>query len=190
MVSALVGAAGGVAFARHRAQAPVPAAKTDIEPQTLIDGARRAGIADARYTLVEFGDYECPICRKLAPEVRRLRAKHTEMAFVFRNLPLTGIHGFAPALSERVLSAPDAAEYWRRHDEQMALEGPISTARQKLSPPLAHSGTSGKAVDAALSRDEALGSRLALHATPTFYVCRPDGVWKLGSLAQVDELVP
>ncbi|MEJ2211050.1 MAG: thioredoxin domain-containing protein, partial [Anaerolineae bacterium] len=33
------------------------------------------GEADAPVTLVEYGDYECPYCRQVAPVIRELRER-------------------------------------------------------------------------------------------------------------------
>src|ERR1035438_10778009 len=44
-------------------------------------------------TLIEYGDYECPICATFSPAVKQVVAEYmNEIKFQFRNLPLTQIH--------------------------------------------------------------------------------------------------
>jgi protein-disulfide isomerase len=46
--------------------------------------------------LVEFGDYDCPHCRKAHPIVRQLKERFAEkIHFRFRNFPLSRIHPHA-----------------------------------------------------------------------------------------------
>lgn len=56
----------------------------------LVDSGRRIGPEDARIVLVEFGDFECPVCgsyerRTLAPFLDK---HHGQAALVFRHWPL------------------------------------------------------------------------------------------------------
>ncbi len=53
------------------------------------------GPAHARVVVLEYGDFECPICIAVEPSVRQLRAVHPEMAFVFRHFPLEDAHPHA-----------------------------------------------------------------------------------------------
>jgi protein-disulfide isomerase len=56
----------------------------------------RQGDMDAAFTLVEYGDYECPSCGQAYPIVKRLQ-KHfgKRLLFVFRNFPLSQMHPHA-----------------------------------------------------------------------------------------------
>ena len=54
------------------------------------------GNVNAAITLVEYGDFECPHCRRAHPLVKRLlKDKGKELHFVFRNFPLRKIHPHA-----------------------------------------------------------------------------------------------
>ena len=55
-----------------------------VNPNDHIQGA-----ADAERTLVEYGDYECPVCGEAYPIVKQLQ-QHLgdQLLFVFRNFPL------------------------------------------------------------------------------------------------------
>lgn len=50
----------------------------------------RVGPESAKVTIVEFGDYECPYCRRAERALRTLRETHTEdLAVVYRHFPLS-----------------------------------------------------------------------------------------------------
>ena len=59
------------------------------------------GSADAKCTLVEYGDYECPHCGHAHPIVKRVQ-KHfgKKLRFVFRNFPLAEMHPHAESAAE------------------------------------------------------------------------------------------
>ena len=54
------------------------------------------GPADARVTLVEYGDYECPHCGRAYPIIKAVQRHFgPRLRFVFRNFPLTEAHPHA-----------------------------------------------------------------------------------------------
>jgi protein-disulfide isomerase len=67
--------------------------------------------------LVEYGDYQCPYCRRAHPLVQRLLQEvGSELRFVFRHFPLKEIHAqaFAAALSAE--AAGRQGKFWQMHD--------------------------------------------------------------------------
>ena len=46
------------------------------------------GPADARVTVIEFFDFQCPGCKATAPEVLRLMQAHPDVRFVFKEWPI------------------------------------------------------------------------------------------------------
>src|SRR6185436_7930459 len=75
-------------------------------------GNRSAGI-----TLVEYGDFQCPYCRRAHPLVKRLLGeKGDELHFVFRNFPLRKIHPYAYAAAAAAESAGKQEKFWEMHD--------------------------------------------------------------------------
>ena len=68
-------------------------------------------------TLVEYGDYECPICYAYYPVVKQVAAKYnTDIYFQFRNLPLTQIHKNAFAGARAAEAASLQGKFWQMHD--------------------------------------------------------------------------
>ena len=48
------------------------------------------GPADAKVVIVEFIDYACPYCRKIAPDVLRLAKDNPDIRIVFKEFPFLG----------------------------------------------------------------------------------------------------
>ena len=75
------------------------------------------GPADARVTLVEFGDFECPFCGAAYPELQRvLRELGPKVRFVFRHFPLGEQHPHAPHAAEVAEAAGAQGKFWPMHD--------------------------------------------------------------------------
>ena len=53
------------------------------------------GPADAKITLVEFSDLECPACKNAQPIIDRLQSDFPDARFIFQNFPLEQIHPWA-----------------------------------------------------------------------------------------------
>lgn len=74
------------------------------------------GNPNAKVTLVEYGDFECPACGEYFPVVQQLLQNYSStVLFVFRNFPLTTIHPFAQIGAEAAEAAGlegGTAKYW------------------------------------------------------------------------------
>src|SRR5262249_12064588 len=53
----------------------------DVKNQIHLDGAASRGPADAKVTVVEFGDLECPVCRQLEPILQQVLPQYPEVRF-------------------------------------------------------------------------------------------------------------
>ena len=83
-----------------------------IQPYDLVEGSPQA-----RYTLVEYGDYECPACGSLFQTIRQLHAKFgADVRLVFRHYPLSGIHPHAEKAAEAAEAAAAQGRFWEMHD--------------------------------------------------------------------------
>ena len=93
-------------------------------PIRPIDHVR--GREDAPYTLVEYGDYECPDCGRLYVILRDLqRDIASRLRIVFRHYPLSGVHRFAQQAAEAAEAAETQGKFWEMHtllfERQQAL---------------------------------------------------------------------
>jgi len=84
-------------------------------PISSIDHAQ--GPADARVTLLEYGDYECPYCGRAYPVVKEIQKRMVDrLRFVFRNFPLNTIHQHAGVAAQAAEAAGGQGKFWEMHD--------------------------------------------------------------------------
>ncbi|MGC2167958.1 MAG: thioredoxin domain-containing protein [Acidimicrobiales bacterium] len=88
-----------------------------VNPVGPNDHAR--GTPDAKLTVVEYGDYECPYCGQAFPIVEKLlKTFESSMRLIFRNLPLAEVHPHAQAAAEVAEAVGEQGEdkFWAMHD--------------------------------------------------------------------------
>lgn len=69
-------------------------------------------------TLVEYGDYECPVCEVYyLPLKQAVVQLSSDIRFQFSNLPLTSIHPNAFAAARAAEAAGLQNKYWEMHDK-------------------------------------------------------------------------
>ncbi len=77
-----------------------------------IEGQGKKGV-----TLIEYGDYQCPVCEAYYPTVKQVAAKYNaDIYFQFRNLPLSQVHPNAFAAARAAESASLQNKFWQMHD--------------------------------------------------------------------------
>ena len=75
------------------------------------------GTAHAAVTLVEYGDFECPLCGRAYTELKRvLRQVGGKVRFVFRHFPLSEEHPHAQHAAEVAEAAAAQGKFWEMHD--------------------------------------------------------------------------
>ena len=75
------------------------------------------GTATAPITLLEYGDFECPYCRALAPIVDALRQRlGNHLRFVFRHFPMASSHPHAFRAAQAAEAAAAQGKFWEMHD--------------------------------------------------------------------------
>jgi protein-disulfide isomerase len=75
------------------------------------------GPAHARVTIVEYGDFECPICKQAAPGLKLLRERFApELRFAYRHYPLEEVHPHALLAAEAAEAAAAQGKFWEMHD--------------------------------------------------------------------------
>jgi len=91
------------------------------EPVKLtIAGAPFKGPADARVTIVEFSDFQCPYCAKAAGEAAQIAQQFPkDVKLVFKQFPLED-HSQAAVAAEASLAANAQGKFWPLHDKMYA----------------------------------------------------------------------
>ncbi len=75
------------------------------------------GPPDARVTLVEYGDFECPHCGAVHPVIMAARkAFGGNLRYAFRHFPLRSSHPHALAAAKAAEAAGEQGRFWEMHD--------------------------------------------------------------------------
>lgn len=71
----------------------------------------------APVTVVEYGDFECPICKQSAPAVKLLLQRfENTVRFVYRHFPQEAAHPHALEAAEAAECAGSQGRFWAMHD--------------------------------------------------------------------------
>lgn len=74
------------------------------------------GSPDARVTIIEYTDFQCPFCSQLAPVLHELKARYGEdLRVILRHFPLPS-HDKAPLAAQAAEAAGLQDQFWGMHD--------------------------------------------------------------------------
>ena len=75
------------------------------------------GADHARVTVVEYGDFECPVCKTAAVTPKLFLERYPgKIRFVFRHFPLEEAHPHALLAAECAEAAGAQGKFWQMHD--------------------------------------------------------------------------
>jgi protein-disulfide isomerase len=128
IIAAVLAAAGIIAWYLKQSAVATPAAPPTtvnvaapvIPPKVGDPGAEPAhvrGDAKAPVTLEEFGDFQCPPCGLLHPELQTLEHEFgPRLRVIFREFPLVPAHQHATAAARSAEAAGMQGKFWEMHD--------------------------------------------------------------------------
>jgi len=131
------------------------------------------GAAKPDVTILEYFDYNCPYCRKLAPVLKALLVQDRRVAVVYKEWPIFG--GISVYAARAALAAQWQGKYLVAHDA--LFSGPELTKKQDVDEALARVGIDvarlrkdetrhAADIDASLERNDAEAHSLNLRGTP------------------------
>jgi protein-disulfide isomerase len=135
------------------------------------------GPADAKKSVVEFYDYNCPYCRLSLPAVEKYYQAHkNDTRFAFIEFPIKGpdsIVAARVALAARL--QPDkylALHFALMNETELVTEAMIFAAAEKAGLDMTKLRTDMQKpeIDAAIAASKALAARAGIDGTPTFIV--------------------
>ena len=144
----------------------------------LEDSDPSIGNPKAKVTIVEFSDFQCPFCLRVAPTLKKIRAAYGDkVRVVWKDFPLTQIHPQAFKAGEAGQCAAEQGKFWEYHDQlfenQQAL---LPDDLKKYAAAVGmDTGRFNSCLDmskrAEVVRDGvAQGTRLGINSTPTVFV--------------------
>ena len=188
LIAGLVILAGGYGLGKLATRDKDSSAKVAVGPSGAApaDGIERIrvplegpmrGPADAKVTIVEFSDFQCPFCSRVVPTVEKIMKDYPkDVRLFFRHNPLP-FHQNAPLAAEAAVAAQAQGKFWEMHDKMFANQQALDRAglekdAQEIGLDMgkfkaALDSHSGKAkVDA----DLAAGKQIGVQGTPNFYI--------------------
>jgi len=141
------------------------------------------GDPEAKVTIVEFSDFQCPYCGRVMETVHQIeRAYGKDVRIAFKHNPLP-MHPDAPYAARAAIAAGNQGKFWEMHDK--LFEANISRAPNGLKPDKIERMASDLGLDIAkfkadvghaseagdiIASDQAQASALAAYGTPTFFI--------------------
>ncbi len=142
-----------------------------------VAGAPARGPEDARITLVEFSDFECPFCSAAEKQVDLVMAAYPkDIKLIYKQFPLS-MHPHAEMAAEASLAARDQGKFWEMYEilfknyRRLSSESILAMAKEiglnvdKFKADL----VSGK-YKAIVDKDMADGDAAGVYGTPAFYI--------------------
>jgi protein-disulfide isomerase len=141
------------------------------------------GAPNAPITIVEYSDFECPVCRGLHDALRGILPKYPEVKLIFKDFPLDTLHPWArtAALAGRCTYMQNPKAFWKFYDLTYDNQDLISASNSydKFMDYAAQAGLDQAAFKSCLSSPEAAqavdasianGNQLDVHSTPTVFI--------------------
>jgi NhaA family Na+:H+ antiporter len=175
--------------AQSRLQRPVDRARDHVR-----GGNRSNGVI----SVVVYGDYLCPYCRRLRLVIARLRqALGERLAYVFRHFPSEAAHPGASLIARASEAAARQGRFWEMHDWLYGQEPPITERQIRdfardlgLDMTQFNSDLESGETRARVEEDLGEGKRNGVTGTPTFFIdgVRYDGAWDFHSMLEALQL--
>jgi protein-disulfide isomerase len=150
------------------------------QQQMLADpGTPTLGSPRANITVVEYFDYNCSYCRKLAPAFGTLVGKDREVAVLYKEWPIFG--GVSVYAAKAALATQWQGKYLAAHDALMSaprlateaqVDGTLLQAGIDMARLKADLAAHGTAIDQLLNRNQIEAKALNLRGTPGIVVGR------------------
>jgi protein-disulfide isomerase len=149
-----------------------------MNAQVSVEGEPFRGDKNAKLTLVEFSEFQCPFCgRHVRDTIATIDKEYIQtgkVKYVFRDLPLESIHKNAFKAAEAAHCAGEQKKFWEMHDRlfenQKSLEPASLTAHAQAvgldTTKFQQCLDSGKHA-AAIRKDITDASKIGISGTPT-----------------------
>jgi protein-disulfide isomerase len=136
------------------------------------------GPSDAKTSMVEFYDYDCPYCRASLPAVKKFYDAHkNDTRFSFIEFPIQALHGPSAVLAARASLAArhQPAHYMDFHFALLGEEGSVTqamidadAAKAGMDVARLNADMADPGIDKSLKSSIALAHKVGVDGTPTF----------------------
>ncbi len=165
---------------------PTPGAKAKVDIKISPED-HVLGNEDAKVTIVEFSDFQCPFCRSFWKDtLSQIRTEYIDTGkakLVYKHFPLD-FHPSAKIAAQASECASEQSKFWEMHDKIYAEQeklgtGTVQFTAKDLKKWAVQIGLEAKAFNACLDSgkyaarvdsDAAYGAQLGVSGTPSFFV--------------------
>ena len=133
---------------------------------------------DPKLTIVEFTEFQCPYCSRIAPTMKELNQKYPDkIKFVYKHFPLS-FHANAQAAAAASIAAHKQGKFWEfryalaPHSRELSDSMYIAVAKEigldieKFKKDM----VLDSAMMARIDKDFQLGVKVGVQGTPNFYI--------------------
>lgn len=148
------------------------------DPVTIpVSGSPTRGPENARITLVEFSDFECPYCSLAAGEVNAIMSAYPkDVKLIYKQFPLS-MHPHASLAAAASLAANQQGKFWQMHDvlfknfRKLARENILGFAKDiGLDMNKFTADLDSPKYQEVIKKDLADGETAGVYGTPSFFV--------------------
>jgi protein-disulfide isomerase len=162
--------------------APAAPARPQIDPNKVyslnVGDSPTKGPKDAKITIVEFSDYQCPFCSQAEPLVDQVLAAYPkDVQRVYKQFPLTSIHPNALPASKAAVAAGKQGKFWEMHAKLFGNQRELSpdnykkwAEELKLDVPRFEKDMSSPEVQSQIDKEMQEARAAEVTGTPTIFV--------------------
>jgi protein-disulfide isomerase len=150
----------------------------DVPVKIRTDGEPVKGPANAKITLVEFSDFQCPYCAQAAAKLDQILSKHpADVRLVYKQYPISMIHPQANFAARASLAANLQGKFWPLHDlmfknnEKLSPENITAWAKQVgINMDKFNKDVQSPAIKKAVEHGVAEADEIGVLGTPTVFL--------------------
>lgn len=153
--------------------------KPKLQMDVAVGGAPTWGKENAKVTIIEFSDFQCPYCAKAAETVEQIKKEYKgKVRIAFKHFPLPMHKEAVPAAEASMcVHEQDSAKFWKFHD--IAFKNMRNLDDASIVKYAKQVGADekkfkecfeGKKYKKFVQDDMAYGDKLGVRSTPTFFV--------------------
>ncbi|HWE24059.1 MAG TPA: thioredoxin domain-containing protein, partial [Myxococcales bacterium] len=169
---------------RTAAQQPALPPGSDIVYKVALGSAPVKGDPEAKVTIVEFSDFQCPFCGRAIPVLKQVESRYgKDVRIAFKHNPLP-MHPDAPYAARAAIAAGKQGKFWQMHDKLFEANIALAQTPNGLKPEAIdamareleldlerfHRDVDSQEAKDQVEADQAQARSLGASGTPYFYV--------------------
>ena len=163
--------------AAAKPKAPEPTVDPNTIYKVLVEDSPVKGDKNAKVTIVEFSDFQCPYCSRVVSTLQKILETYSkDVRVVFKQYPLS-FHENAELAAAASLAAHAQGKFWPMHDKLFAnqkfLDRPSLekyAQELKLNMRKFNEALNKEVFKAKINAETAQGTKVGVQGTPAFFV--------------------